>query len=103
VTGGSRYSRNNAVLAANLSLNAPNASGNDEEIALLGETREDYFGLNGTAAAIWRLLERPYSFDDLCAALLKTYDVNESELRSDVQGCLDEMLANRLVALSGDQ
>jgi hypothetical protein len=66
---------------------------------LLATDVEVYFGVNEVGARVWELLPpRTSSLDELCAALHPHYpDVSLSQLKSDVEEMLQDLLASGLV------
>lgn len=82
-----RYSRHPAVLEAPLGLG---------EMALLGPSRESYFGLDGPAMRIWELIETPRTLDEICAALIAEFEVDAEECLRDTRQYLAELTANSL-------
>lgn len=57
-----------------------------------------YYGLASTGHRIWTLLEKPHTFDDLCATLLTEYDVERAQCEKDVRSFLDELIQAGLVS-----
>lgn len=55
------------------------------------------FGMEEVTAQVWRLLADPRDLDELCAALVETYDVSEVECRDQVGALLTEMTAAGLI------
>lgn len=41
--------------------------------------------LNDTAAEIWELIAKGLDEDEICTSMLESYDVDEKQLRADVQ------------------
>jgi len=69
----------------------------DDELALLDVRSGTYFGLNSTAAAIWRLLERPVGVDGICAALTQDFEVDQADCRAGVERALRDLLRRGLI------
>lgn len=61
----------------------------DEEIVVMRLDNGEFFGLSGTAAAIWRLIDGQRDRADLVAALIREYSGRQEEIAADV----DELLA----------
>ncbi|MEN6304321.1 MAG: PqqD family protein [Armatimonadia bacterium] len=53
--------------------------------------------LNETAQAVWELLAQARDLDALVAALAEEYEVDEEDLRKDVQELLDDLVQRGLV------
>jgi hypothetical protein len=67
---------------------------------LFSTETEVYFGVGNVGARIWELLPPAYrTIDELVGVLAAQYrDVSASQIRSDVEAFLGELLANGLVA-----
>lgn len=62
----------------------------DGQFVMMDVESGKYFSMNEVASDIWKALEKPIKVADIYAALLKTYDVEESQCREKV----DEFLAH---------
>lgn len=66
------------------------------------------YKFNGTGTLIWKLLDAPQSYDELCSAVARHYEVDAAEIERDVAGFLNEMKSVGLVevapalAMAGD-
>lgn len=69
----------------------------DEEIVALDSQQGDVFGFNRVASDVWRLLEEPKSFDQLCRELQELYDVAPDRCAEDTRDLLKEMTEMKLV------
>ena len=56
-----------------------------------------YYGLNETGALIWDLLRTPRAVRELVAAVVETYDAEESTVAGDVLRLLGELAARGLI------
>lgn len=72
------------------------------EMLLLHLTAEKYVGLDTTAACMFRELCAGPTIAAACARLQTIYDVDEPTLRTDLQGLLQQLLAEELICVSGD-
>ena len=72
----------------------------EEDTVLLGPDSDTYFGLEGTAAAVWRALETPQSLADLSATLAEEYDADAATIESDVTPFLTDLIASGFVTLA---
>jgi len=70
------------------------------DTVLLGPDSDTYFGLEGTAAAVWAALEAPRSLADLSAALAEEYSADAAAIEADVTPFLTEMIASGFVTVS---
>jgi hypothetical protein len=71
----------------------------DGEMVLLDMNSENYFGLDSVASDIWRLLGEGKSVGETYAALLEIYDVEEEQLRADLEAFIQKLLDDGLVSL----
>jgi hypothetical protein len=76
-----RLFRSNDLIATNL----------DDETVLMNIEAGSYYGLEGSARAIWERLETPISFAELVAAMMKEYRVAVADCTSELQIFLGEM------------
>lgn len=67
------------------------------ESVLLDPASGRYFGLNEVGTRIFELLSEPRSVDDLVSVLVEEYEVSSSQLRSDVEQFVGEMMSRGLV------
>lgn len=63
----------------------------EDEAVLLDMDSKQYFRLNGTAAFIWKALERGHSHAKIVEDLTETYDVAEAEAAAELNRLLDEL------------
>jgi hypothetical protein len=56
-----------------------------------------YFALNNVASAIWNLLETDRTEEEIVAAMLEQFDVNEQECREQVSHFLKELVHLNLI------
>lgn len=57
-----------------------------------------YFGLRGGATRMWELIqERTHTIDDMVAAMLTEFEVDEAELRQDVEATLSGLESRGLI------
>jgi len=57
------------------------------------------FGFNETAAAVWRCLSEPKSFEQLRRELMSDYEVSADECSANLQELLDDLVEKRLVTI----
>jgi len=70
------------------------------ETVLLNLVNEHYFGLDPVGSRIWQLLGETDQAGTLVARLLQEYEVEEPQLRGDVERLISELLDAGLVQLS---
>lgn len=63
----------------------------DDETVLMSIDAGSYFGLEGTARAIWERLATPISFAELVAAMVREYRVSADACGMDLQRFLSHM------------
>lgn len=56
----------------------------DQQLVMLDIDSGNYFGLNGTAAVIWTVLEHPHSVAGIVDTLRKQFDVSRERCESSV-------------------
>ena len=69
------------------------------EMVMMSTERGTYLGLSDIGARIWELIERPRSVDELCAELVKEFEVTDAVCRADVNALLNDLAAQGAVAL----
>lgn len=69
----------------------------EDSFVILSLEAAQYFAFNGTANAIWDLLEEPKTCGQITDVLLQKYDVNQETCTQSVIRILDEFRANGLV------
>ena len=68
-----------------------------EEIVALDPDGGSCFGFNEVATSVWRLLDQPKSFEQLCQGLMQEYDVGREECSSDLKELLADLEARGLI------
>lgn len=72
------------------------------EICLFDSKSTKYFILNSTGSAIWEIIDKPKSFEEIKTILLETYDMQNMEYEKDIQTFLNEALRSGLIASLND-
>jgi len=72
----------------------------DGETVMMSVNEGNYYGLNGVASQIWELLEQEMRVDAICTELLKRFDVEEEQCRSEVLAFLDEMATSNVIEIA---
>ncbi|MCE7039821.1 PqqD family protein [Dyadobacter sp. CY312] len=71
------------------------------ETVILNHNKGAYYGLDEVGVLVWDSLEKgPQTIDELCAAVLAEYDVEEAECKSDVDDLLKDLISERLVEIT---
>jgi hypothetical protein len=68
-----------------------------DEVMLLHTRTEQYFALNEVGAKLWSLADGRCNVSDILAVLREEYDVDQDELRTDVEELLTELVTNQLL------
>ena len=63
----------------------------DDEIVIVDSKKDDYSFLNGTAGALWHLIEKNYSVDEIVQELAGEYDAPPAQIKSDSLKLLKEL------------
>lgn len=70
------------------------------QIILMHLEDGNFSSLEATGQRIWGLLETPMTLDDLCAALMAEFEVDEATCRAQTVTFLEELRANALIDVS---
>ena len=73
------------------------------ESVLLNLKSESYFGLDQVGTRMWSLLTSTDSIQTAYEKLLEEYDVLADTLRQDMQDLIEQLIANGLVEVAGEQ
>lgn len=83
-------SRSAEMLEANL----------DDELVALHVEQGRCYAFNATAKRIWSLIETPIRVDDLRAALMREYDVDQATCARELEAVLNDLEQDGLVTRS---
>ena len=89
-------SRESVVVASRDNL----ASDLPDETILLNLPRGRYFGVNGVAREIWRLVQTPTTVGAIADAIVEQYGAPAEQVEKDVHAFLDELRSNELITVS---
>jgi hypothetical protein len=67
------------------------------EAAILNLKNSVYYGLDSVGTSLWSLIQEPKTFAEIRQALLDIYDVDSSELESDLQALLGQLSEQELI------
>ena len=73
-----------------------------DEAAILDLDSSVYYGLDPVGARIFDLLQAPTALNDVLAALLAEYEVDEPTARVDLLALVEELLDRGLVVIASD-
>jgi hypothetical protein len=74
-----------------------------DELVALDARAGNCFGFNDVAAAVWRQLKEPRSFDELRDELVDEYDVGREQCTSELKELLNDLVERGLVARDTNQ
>ncbi|WP_436926779.1 PqqD family protein [Halosimplex amylolyticum] len=69
----------------------------DDELVLLDEDAEIYYGINSVGAFLWEQLSEPKTVEELETATASEFDVSLEECRGDVRSFVDDLYDTELV------
>lgn len=69
------------------------------ETVLLDLQSESYFGLDEVGTRIWQLLQETGSLQQVFNTMLEEYDVDETQLESDLNELLHKLLDSKLITV----
>ena len=75
------------------------ASDLPDETVILSLTQGTYFGVDGVARDVWRLIQRPTPVRAVRDALSEQYDAPPSEIERDLFAFLEELQASHLLTI----
>ena len=81
LAGDTIVARNKRLLTAEL----------DGELVAMSVEQGACYSLDAVGTRIWALIAEPRSIDDLCAQLVREYEVEPAECRSDVMALIREL------------
>jgi len=67
------------------------------EAAILNLKNSVYYGLDPVGARVWSLIQEPKTFAEIRENLLNIYDVNRSQLESDLQALITQLAEQGLI------
>lgn len=69
------------------------------ETVILDLRSEQYFSLDTVGTRVWQLLQETGNLQQVYDQLLVEYEVNPNQLRSDLEGLIDSLASEGLIAL----
>lgn len=73
----------------------------DGEAILINLSNGLYYSMDDTGGAIWALIERQYSLEEMAAWLVAQYHIPHERASTDIMRLVGELLAERLVVIEG--
>jgi hypothetical protein len=74
----------------------------DGEIVALHVDNGTCYGFNGTASAVWRMLDRPRRLGEICEGLIGDYEVEPDQCEREVMELLRDLESDGLVEIQGE-
>jgi hypothetical protein len=71
------------------------------EIVILNLTSGVYFSVDGVGTRIWTLMSEQVATDDIVRKLISEFDVEEAQLRSDMESLMRDLASQGLIEISG--
>lgn len=69
----------------------------DNEVVMMDENFEFYFGLHAIGTEVWNLLEQPNSIEKIAKKLLQKYDVSNEQCVDDLKSLFADFLENGMI------
>ena len=70
------------------------------ETVVLNHNKGAYYGLDEVGVLIWDTLEKgPQTIESLCDAVTSAYNIDSDTCKSDIDGLLKDLIAERLVEI----
>lgn len=71
-----------------------------DEVVLVNLQSECYYSLNKVGSQMWQLLSEYGDVETACQQVLKTFTVNEANIRQDLAGLVDELVQEGLLTVT---
>jgi hypothetical protein len=59
-----------------------------------------YFGINKTGSYIWKQLESPMTFQELCSRIIADFDLQPAQCEQEVKVFIEEMSKEKIINIS---
>jgi len=74
----------------------------DGEIVILNLTSGVYFSVDGVGTRIWILMSEQVATEEIVRQLIAEFDVEEAQLRSDMESLVKDLAGQGLIEVSGN-
>ncbi len=74
-----------------------------DEVAILNSSTGTYFGLDAVGSRIWCLIAQKLSPEQIVATLLAEYEVDEAEVRRDLDELIEKLSQRALIMISNQK
>ena len=71
-----------------------------DEVIILGLDDSMYYGLSGTGARIWELLQTPHTIDEIVTTITGEFDVDRARVEADLDLLLADLQSRGLIAIT---
>jgi hypothetical protein len=71
-----------------------------DEVIILGLDDSMYYGLSGTGARIWELLQTPRTIADIVTTIAGEFEVEPGRVEADLEVLLADLQARGLIAIT---
>jgi hypothetical protein len=71
-----------------------------EEVIILGLDDSMYYGLTGTGARIWELVQTPRTIDDILTTITGEFEVDRERAQADLDALLADLQSRGLIAIT---
>jgi hypothetical protein len=71
-----------------------------DEVIILGLDDSMYYGLSGTGARIWELLQAPRTLEEIVSTILGEFDVDRDRVEADLDVLLADLQSRGLIAIT---
>lgn len=72
----------------------------DQTVVMIGIEQGKYYGLEGVGGRIWELVREPRSVQDVCAALVREFEVEPEMCFDEVTTFLASLIREKLVLIT---
>lgn len=69
----------------------------DDEVVMMSVEHGTYSGLDAIGSEIWALLQSPRQVSEICALLLKEYQVERRQCETDVLAFLNDLASEHII------
>ena len=71
-----------------------------DEVIILGLDDSMYYGLTGTGARIWELVQAPRTIEEILTAITAEFEVDRQRAETDLDALLADLQSRGLVAIT---
>ena len=71
-----------------------------DEVIILGLDDSMYYGLSGTGARIWELLQTPRTIEEIVTTITGEFDVDRDRVAADLDALLIDLQSRGLIAIT---